>query len=653
MTSMEEWLSDPSLGLVRSKRPAQLDMAAVVADIVNTGGIAFVEAGTGTGKSFAYSVPAMLSDKRVVISTAKKALQQQLIGADLPRVSELVRSRPHSIMKGKSNHACRLRWTDFAASTAFHDVDPQEAKHFQGWLDATEDGDLSAIPDYKWLYHTKVSECVRKVCPHAQNCGYVKSRNKGALAQVLVVNHALLANDLAIGGGKIFGPYDVLIIDEAHQAPKFFRDAYSIRLSPRHPEILSRLLKDTPFENVQRLATVYATIFAEVPKRNQHLPVAGSLHPLVVLLRDTVRTLLADMKRGGSLDEDDDFSHAEEEAARAKAQMRSAAQLLTQIQTLTEVLLDEYEHPLGESVQWVKFVEKGARDEWTVVVSPVEIGPLVAPALLGIGSVVITSATLSVFNRMDYMAREFGFSTGQIKHSLILPSPFDYKGKSALYVAADTPDPAERGGDYYRAMAPKIHELLEASNGGAFVLCASTDDMKELHEAIKKMFYPLPYVMTYQRQGISFEETVKWFKSGPNNVLLGLKTFWEGVDIPGNGLRLVVIPRLPFPNRGDILLNARKDVFINGLVRNGVVQKTADIRAWEAFDLQEAVMDIKQGAGRLIRSEDDRGVVAILDKRAYGKNKAYGVRVRSSLPHPHLDNKETVIRILQALGGAG
>lgn len=648
--AIEDWFTDPSKGLVRSVRPAQVTMAKAVDDVIQNGGIAFIEAGTGTGKSFAYSVPAMLSDKRVVISTAKKALQQQLIGADLPHVANGVNSRPYSILKGKGNHACRLRWADFSGTSAFHEVNPEEAKIFQAWLDQSEDADMAGLPDYKWLHHARVSECVRKACPYAEGCGYVKSRNKGATAQVLVVNHALLAQDLAIGGGKILGAYDVLIIDEAHQAPKFFRDAYALRLTPRQPEHLARLLKDTQYDPGTRLFALYDAIFAEIPKRNQHLGMSGPLVSHLTQLRDIAAKALTGMLKAEMLEDDDGYNVGDETAARIKAQLRSASQMLVQMRTLAEVALGEYQHPLGDRVEWVKYIEKGARDEWNIVTSPVEIGPLVAPALLGIGRVVVTSATLSVFDRMDYMAREYGLATSQIKHSVILPSPFDYKNKSALYVAADAPDPAERGGDYYRKMATCIHELLEASSGGAFVLCSSTDDMRELFEAIRKMYFPLPYVLTHQRPGVSFEDTVNWFKSGKNHVLMGLKTFWEGVDIPGDTLRLVVIPRLPFPNRADILLGARKEVYINAQVRNGVAQKTAEIRSWEAFDLQEAVMDLKQGGGRLIRTENDRGVVALLDLRAHAKTKAYASRVRGSLPHPHLADKAMVLNILRALG---
>lgn len=654
--AIEDWFTDPTKGLVRSVRPAQVTMAKTVDDVIQNGGIAFIEAGTGTGKSFAYSVPAMASDKRVVISTAKKALQQQLIGSDLPHVASLINQRPYAILKGKGNHACRLRWADLASTTAFQEVSPEEAKIFQAWLDQSEDADMSGLPDYKWLHHTRVSECVRSACPYAEGCGYLKSRNKGSLAQVLVVNHALLAQDLAIGGGKILGPYDVLVIDEAHQAPKFFRDAYSLRLTPRQPEHLARLLKDTQYDPGTRLFAIYDAIFAEVPKRNQHLGMSGPIASHFAQLRDLAGKALSGMQRADTIDDDEGFMGGDETSARIKAQLRSASQMLTQMRTLAEVALGEYQHPLGDRVDWVKYIEKGARDEWNVVTCPVEIGPLVAPALLGIGRVVVTSATLSVFDRMDYMAREYGLASSQIKHSVILPSPFDYKTKSALYVAADSPDPAERGGDYYRKMATCIHELLVASNGGAFVLCSSTDDMRELYEAIRKMYYPLPYTLTHQRPGVSFEDTVNWFKSAKNNVLMGLKTFWEGVDIPGDTLRLVIIPRLPFPNRADILLGARKEVYVNALVNNGVALKTAEIRSWEAFDLQEAVMDLKQGGGRLIRTEDDRGVVALLDLRANSKPpapakaKAYAGRVRGSLPHPYLQDKAMVLNILRALG---
>lgn len=659
--SLRDWLGDPARGLVRSVRPSQIRMAEIVADVAANGGIAFVEAGTGTGKSYAYGVPAMLSEGRVVISTAKKALQEQLLAHDLPRIERLVRKRPFAVLKGKGNYACQLRWTEYAVSAAANAAGPDALAAFEAWLASSEDGDLAGYPDQPWLYQARVAECVRKHCNFSGDCGYVRARERAKAAEVVVVNHALLATDLAIGGGKVLGPYDMLIIDEAHQAPKYFRDAFSLKLSPRQPETLARLLRGTDLDPGDALAQLYAALFAEIPRRPEAFHLSRKTEPLFeelgAVVARTFKTLAAQGLSGEDEDDGGEATSAEMRLARTRARLQSAAALVGKIRKLCDVVLGRQD-PEDEArgVEWVKYVEKAGRDDYALVVTPLEVGPLVAPALLGIGKVVVTSATLATFGGMGYMAREYGLALGQIKERVVLPSPFDYASRSALYVAADTPDPTSRGAEYYDAMALRVHELLAASRGGAFVLCSSTEDMKELHDRIFRKHYPLPYEPTYQGKGAGPDETVRWFKQRPDRVIFGLKTFWEGVDVPGDHLRLVVIPRLPFPNRNDVVSSARQERYAARLLEDGTSEKLAGIRAWEAFSLQEAIMDVKQGAGRLIRTETDRGIVALLDKRAYKSTKGYSAKIRGCLPHPELDDKQMILNILagfarQALGG--
>ena len=615
---------------------------------------------TVTHNSFAYGLPAALSDKRVVISTAKKALQAQLVDFDLPHVARVVRARPYAVLKGKGNYACHLRWSEFATSAAAADVPPADLAAFEDWLHASEDADMAGAVDRPWVHYARVQECVRKHCAFNEQCGYVRSRERATTAQVLVVNHALLATDLAIGGGKVLGPYDVLIIDEGHQAPKYFRDAFSLRLTSRQPEILARLLRGTDLDSRDLLGHLYTAIFAEMPRRSEAFYLTRKLEPLFEQLDHHVASSMKVMASRGLLgdeDEDGDSLGSGVTLARARARMRTAATLVTKIRKLCDIVLGrEDAEDKARGVEWVKYIDKAGRDDISLIVTPLEVGPLVAPALLGVERVVVTSATLSTLNGMAYMAREYGLADSQITHKVVLPSPFDYASRSALYVGGDTPDPTTRGAEYYDAMALRVHELLAASRGGAIVLCASTEDMNELHERIYRKFHPLPYKLSRQGQGLGPEENVRWFKQGYDRVFMGLKTFWEGVDIPGDHLRLVVIPRLPFPNKGDVVSAARQARYTARLLEDGVSEKSAGIRAWEAFSLQEAIMDLKQGAGRLIRTESDRGIVAILDKRAYKGTKNYSGRVRGCLPHPELDDKQMVMNILagfaaQALGG--
>lgn len=667
--NIRDWLTDPSRGLVRSVRASQVAMAEAVVDVIENGGIAFQEAGTGTGKSFAYGLPAVLSDKRVVISTAKKALQEQLVAKDLPHLARTVRGAAYALLKGKNNYVCALRYEEFLDTAFFSSVPREETDRFRAWFDRDQDeegsGDLAGwtLP---WIHNVRVSECVKKHCPHAETCGYVRNRALAKTARILVVNHALLAHDLALGGGKILGEYDVLVIDEAHQAPKFFRDAFSLYLNPRQPEVIARMLKDSDFELGEGFARIYASIFSALPGRADELQLDKTLTALFGELYAQVSRIHAAMAGRGLLDDDDEGDAgggSPSEMARIRARLRSGGMMLGKVRNLCEIVLAlplddapsgdaENETPRAPPSEWVKFTEKRNKDEIQIVVTPLEVGPLVAPSLLGLGGVVVTSATLATANGMEYMAREYGLSTKQIRLKATHPSPFDYTNQSALYVSSTSPDAGTRNAEYYERMCAEVHELLEASRGGAFVLCASTDDMNALHDGIYKMTMGKMGYRLGKQTGASPEVTVQWFLADPTSVLVGLKTYWEGVDIPGDALRLVVIPRLPFPNFGDVILRARKRAYVAKLMEDNpeMDERSAGVRSWEAFDFQEAIMDLKQGAGRLIRTETDRGIVAILDKRAYRREKNYSHKVRGSLPHPETYDKAMILQILRGFG---
>ena len=654
--TLEQYLSDPSLGVVRSVRPSQVRMAVQVKDIIDNGGIMFAEAGTGTGKSFGYGLPAVLCDKRVVISTAKKSLQGQLVDKDLPHLVRQTRPVAFSLMKGKKNYPCALRWDELRQSPSFNNVPHEEAERFAEWLAQPGTRDLAGW-DYPWLREVQVNECVKNHCPHMGSCSYVQQRDTAQLSRILVVNHAMLAFDLAMGGGKLLPKYDVLIIDEAHQAPQFFRDAYSITFTPRQPELIAKLLKDTDFAVGDEFVRFCEGVFSLLPNRAEEFSLSDGLEHLFVKLHAKSADIASRMTVAGLLGEPDESAQPSSGlAAQLRAKVRAGGQMIDKLRRLCEILLQMPPDPDAKSAvarlapeDWLVYTDK-VRDEIHLTATPLEVGPLVAPSLLGIGRVVATSATMGSGGDMGFMAREYGLRLDQIRIQETLASPFDYERRSALYISRTAPDPADRSVTYYERMSDEVHELLHASRGGALVLCASTDDMKHLHDTIYKRHYDdggMNYKLAMQEPGMAFDAIVDWFKSDKTSVLIGLKTFWEGVDIPGDGLRLVVIPRLPFPNRGDAVITARKKRYIERLTDAGAEEGEAGFRAWSSFDLQMAVMDVKQGAGRLIRTEDDTGIVAILDTRAYGKNKPYGATIRRSLPHKlFTGDKGTILKIL-------
>lgn len=661
-----DWLSDPKHGIARVVRPGQVAMTKLVEEILTSekGGIAFLEAGTGTGKSFAYSIPSILSGKRVVISTAKKALQNQLVEKDLPFLTGKIQPASFSLLKGKNNYGCSLRFDELRETDAYKRLPIFEQNAFADWMKDSKFNDLSEFtPPFSLESLVRVSECVRKSCPHAETvCGYVKARDTAMNSQIVVVNHALLAYDLSVGGGKILGPYDALVIDEGHQAPKYFREAFSLKLHHKHPEAIKRLFDGTEFETHELLDRIYNAIFTNVAPRSEKLSLNDALRHAFEDLYTELDKTYRKLKAKGLLDEDEGQQDSASVVAAARAKLKSGATLIDKSRKLAQIVLgtnvvrdEEGQIIEGDETDYLCYVEKRGRGEVPeIVVTPVEVGPLIAPSLIGVGRVIVTSATLATPSGMDYMAREYGLSPSQISVKQVLPSPFDYKSRSTAYISATAPDPSGRGDDYYTSMSSEIHELLVASKGGAFVLCASYDDMNKLSDGCREILRgqpkgaSAPYLVGIQVGAP--EPLLDWFKNTPRAVLFAVKTFWEGVDLPGLGLRLVVIPRLPFPNAGDVVLQARKKLMIERLVDGaGYEEKRASMTSWDAFDFQEAMMDLKQGAGRLIRSETDMGVVALLDKRAYANTKGYSGKVRGSLPMPFTYEKEKVLPFLEKL----
>lgn len=647
---IEKWLMNPGAGLVRSARPGQLQMAKACAELMNAGGIGFLEAGTGTGKSIAYGLPAMLHDKRVVISTGKKALQEQLINKDLPNLRTALGRRDFALIKGAANYFCQLRYEEFAESDGFSIVTENEVLRLQAFLNKSETGDIGSF-QASWTHAVRVADCVRASCPHVQDCAYIEMRNNAIRTPVVVVNHALLAQDLALGGGKIFGDYDVLVIDEGHNAPKAFREAFACTLTPQQPQQLDRWLRGADFYEAHMFRTPYALIFRSLQARAGVLEINPDLRRGFTQLRIEVSGLLENMSLLGLTDEGAPSESGENSSvlARQRSRYAGAARALKKIRKLCEIVLDVPREGF-DSGPYCAAVTVSKTEEPQITVTPIEVGPLVAPGLLRARTLIVTSATLTTGGSFSYIADEYGFSTNQLKVQAVVPSPFKYAEQSVLYVSKTSPDPTqERGTTYYEKMVEEIHPLLHASGGGALVLCASRDDMEKIYNRLwEKHADDMPYALGMQGKE-SAERLTEWFKARNNAVLVALKTFWEGVDIPGLGLRLVVIPRIPFPNRGDVLLQARKDVYIARKVENGDEQEKASIDAWSKYDLNEALLDLAQGGGRLIRTETDLGVVALLDRRASGRTKQYSGRIRKAFPHPVCEDPTQVLNFLTAL----
>jgi ATP-dependent DNA helicase DinG len=654
-----EWLSSAEYGIAKTVRPAQVRMAGLVEKVLEEKGFAMIEAGTGTGKSFGYLIPAILSGKRVIVSTAKKALQRQLAQSDLPFLASKLNSElTYASLKGKNNYVCRLRLGDFTQSD-------QAAKYlrvlrdFSDWAFNDGVGDLdSYAEELDFDYAVRVTECAGRYCDHFESCGYRSLKRAAKTANILVVNHALLAFDLAMGGGKVLGAYDAIVVDEAHQASKYFREAYTCRIQSRQAETLRRLLKDTDLSVPETLEWKLNQFMQALPERGRVTPQGLVVDRALEVYRD-LGVMKQQMIAEGvwSQENEDEDLQAEMRDPRTFSRMRSAATLTQRMLKACEVCVDKLELKLddnGEEVlraeDYVTFVEvQRVRNEVhkEFVATPIEIGPLLAPALKGVGTAIFTSATLSTGGNFDYVCREFGLKSEAVTVKEALPHVFNYRTNSCLFVS-DQVTAYSRDAKYlyWDEGADVMHELLTASKGGAFILCASYEDMDQFYARLQAKG-STDYRLRHQAGNV--DAFVAWFKEDPQSVALGVKSIWEGIDVPGIGLRLVIIPRLPFPNPEDPVFTARKAKYVAARVRRGSDAKKAELEAWQHYDLQETIMDFKQGAGRLIRRETDRGVVAVLDSRVYRNNKRYSATIRTAIPHPSTEDYAATLKVLRAL----
>lgn len=646
------FLGDTAAGLVPGVRAAQLEYAACVADVLQNGGIAMLEAGTGTGKSLGYLTPGALSGKRIVVSTAKKPLQSQLFLKDLPHATRVVRPVPFAMLKGRSNYFCRLRYEEFLGEGGDAEFDPALVKRFERWAGTDPVGDLSLFgEELPFEPAIRVNACAGFECPNASGCGFLQNKRRAGDARLVVVNHALLAYDLMYGGGKLLGPYDALVIDEAHLAPGMFRDAFSTTLSDYHVRQLEqalahdqRFVMPPDFKQVYRAAfqALHGYDVGPLPRDKRVRDAFAALYKQFQLLGQqfasfSVQPQVVD----GVVDEleDADLVTVDALTARRKTRLGLAAALVDEGKRAIERVL---ELPTASDQEFIAFTRKSGHGALEVVVAPVEVGPLVAPALLGTKRVVITSATLATEGSFNFMLREFGLHAGQVRIRKQFASPF-VNSRSVLYVSPTAPEKTYGGhpGVYYDAIARETRALLDASKGGAFILCASREDMDALYER-------LPDYRVAKQTG-SVARHVAWFKEDPTSVLLGMKSLWEGVDVPGLGLRLVVIPRIPFPNGKEPLHAARKARIERRLLEEGVPEKSVGFKAFREYDVQLAIMDMIQGAGRLVRAESDQGVVAVLDPRLYESKKGYSAAIRSSIPKKYTYDTAGVLRFLVSL----
>ena len=605
-------------------REAQLRLTSAIADTFEHRDVLIAEAGTGTGKTFAYLVPALLSGLKTIISTGTRALQDQLYHRDLPRVRDALGTGLKSaLLKGRANYLCRYRLEQTKGEPRF--TTREQVDQFQrvvAWSGRTQFGDmaeLAALPDDSPLLPmvtSTIDNCLGTECPFWEECFVVQARQRAQAADVVVVNHHLLLADLALkqeGFGEILPGAQAFVIDEAHQLPElaanFFGEGFGMRpLQELARDCLSEC-KDAPgaLPVMQPPVLRLEQSLRELRVAMEGMPVRGTRERLLAKVEvadgfDAVVHALSDLVQAviGLADASLGLDAC---AARAQELANRLGRWLGEGEAIPG--FDDEPSDAGD-VFWYELTQRGFRCQRT----PLDVSaPLREHRENSRAAWVFTSATLAVGGKFDHYAERLGLDDPP---TLLQPSPFDWPRQALCYLPGTLPDPASR--DYGSAVIAAVRPVLEASQGRAFLLFASHRALREAAEALRGGPWPL-FV-----QGEAPRATLlQRFRESGNGVLLGAASFREGVDVAGDALSVVIVDKLPFAAPDDPVFEAR----LEAIRRQGG-------NPFRDEQLPQAVIALKQGVGRLIRSETDRGVLVLCDPRLLGKS--YGRVFLDSLP---------------------
>ncbi len=611
-------------------RAAQEQMAALVIEALTSGRHAVIEAGTGIGKTFAYLLPVLLLERRAIISTGTHTLQDQLFSRDLPLLGAVIgRPMQVAVLKGRSNYLCWQR-LDAAEHDGTRDAGTLAAlRALSAWGQSSDSGDLTELEDLaddqalKAQVTSTVENCLGRECAFFDRCFVAEARRRAQAADVVIVNHHLLLADLSLkdsGFGELLPGTDAVIVDEAHQLPDIAQQFFGWSIGTRELEALAR------------------DVFAEARSAGVLAQLDGSLSALAratVAVRSgagrgergrtpwiaapaVLRDALPDASAALEALSRDLEPLAEVSAALSNCAERSGMYAAR----LRELIVAD----TTEGLRWFDLGSNAVAAHWT----PLDIGTALAARIEAQSGVwVFASATLAVGDDFSHFLRRIG-----LKSALkgVLPSPFDYERNARIFVPQGLPDPADDR--YVENLLAAIWPLVEAAQGGAFLLFTSYRALQRAQTWIAG--HPVPGPVLVQGHG-SRSELLNQFRADGNAILLGTGSFWQGVDVRGRALRVVVIDKLPFAVPSDPLIQARAEA---------IRREGGD--PFNELSLPQAVLALKQGVGRLIRDFDDRGLIVIGDPRLRTRN--YGATFLRSLPAmPVLEDFDAALDFARSL----
>jgi ATP-dependent DNA helicase DinG len=605
-------------------RSGQIRMARAVARAIEEGRHLCVEAGTGTGKTLAYLLPALFSSKRVVISTGTKNLQEQIYYKDIPFLEKaLGRELPVCYLKGRSNYLCLKKLSEIeSAEYLFSPHDPEYLATIRDWSRRSETGDraeLKDLPDDLILWRhldARRESCTGQKCPDFEQCFVTRVRKRALESDIIIVNHHLFFADLALREGDfgaVLPDYSVVIFDEAHELEDVATQYFGVMVSNYRVEeyvrdatrLIQELGSGSAFlpDQLAKLTARSGEFFAEFRAREgrfameefgdglevrrgpkRHDSISNSYREVLTRM-SSIESGLANLGIGSDA---------------VDALIRRAGEMQQEFQTV-------FESDSSLNVYWYETRGRGVF-AWA---SPIQISGLLSERLFArVDAAILTSATLATGGNFRFIRSRLGLERAD---ELILGSHFDFARQAVLYVPRDIPEPREEG--WLREACCQLERILHASSGRAFVLFTSYAQMELVYKALRGR---LPYPLLVQGEA-SKSGLLDSFRSTANAVLFGTSSFWQGVDVQGEALSCVVIDKLPFSVPSDPVVSAR--------IRH--VNETGG-NAFYEYQIPEAIILLKQGLGRLIRSSSDRGILALLDKRIL--TKGYGRTFLQSLP---------------------
>lgn len=610
-------------------RDGQLQMADAVADILqkgadNAGGraeILLVEAETGIGKTLAYMVPALLSGQRVVVSTATINLQDQILKKEIPLLEKVFSEKiPALCIKGRQNYLCHYRWFQYRSNPQLSFVKDEDGDRIEDWLQNTETGDraeLSWLPDRSPLWpqiSAQSNQCMGSDCPEFQLCFVNRLRKQAASVRLLIVNHHLFFSDLALreaGFGEILPRYQSVIFDEAHHlenvASSFFGKHFSQYQLLDLLGDLERQVKTNPaLASGDRLVSYGRGLKKRLESFAALFPVTRGRFPLSPLREKTAHWQ----------EEVDKLSAGLEELADRCRKQSVNGEIWNLFSSRAEALQVNLQHIAGttqmEASEYIHWYE---RRERTISLSatPINVADELEKNLYhSVQSCVMTSATLTTGGDFTYVRERLGLDGADI--ALCFHSPFDYQGRTLLYVP-ENGFPEANAANYSTLFCQRVHDLLHLSRGRALVLFTSFRAMDILADYLEER---LPYPVLVQGSA-SRQALLEQFRRNTDSVLLAVASFWEGVDVAGESLSCLIIDKLPFEVPSDPVIQSR----MKAIEANGG-------KPFFQFQVPRAILSLRQGVGRLMRSATDRGVIGIMDIRLFSKG--YGRMFRASLP---------------------